>query len=431
MREKNMDENSCEKTLDDSASYAVKMVGITKRFSGVVANQDVHFNLKKGEIHALLGENGAGKTTLMNILYGIYRPDKGEIYLDGRKVEISSPSQAIKHGIGMIHQHFMLVYPHTVLENICLGTSNVSFFLPTKKIRGRILDLSRKYGLNVDLDAKIWQLSAGEQQKVEILKTLYRDVKILILDEPTSVLSPIEVHSLISTLKRMKMEGKSIVFVTHKLQEALEASDRITILRKGKVVSTVNTGETSEKELVKMMFPRERVTDLKKTVTYRGKTILEVKNLTVLGSRGAIALKNVSFQLHEGEILGIAGVSGNGQKELAEAIAGLKRPVKGEIYVLGRNVAGKDPRSIMELGVAYIPENRVRIGVIKTFCVAENLVLRNYYKKPFSNGFMLNGDAISEYANKLVSEYKIMTPSLDLPVQRLSGGNIQRLILAR
>jgi len=409
----------------------VEMRGITKRFPGVLANDHVDFEVRAGEVHALLGENGAGKTTLMNVLYGIYQPDEGEIYVRGRKVKIRSPRDAIKLGIGMVHQHFMLVSPHTVAENIALGLSTAKFFLPLREVERKISELSKKYGLRVDPKARIWQLSTGEQQRVEILKALYRGANILILDEPTSVLTPGEIKELFATLRRMAEEGRAIVFITHKLDEVMAVSDRVTVLRKGRVVATLETSKTNKRELARLMVGREVLFQLEKSPARIGGVVLEVRNLQALNDKGLLALKGVSFKVHEGEIFGIAGVAGNGQRELIEVITGLRRAVKGKVVLLGEDVTNRTPRELIDRGVCHIPEERIRTGLVPDMSVAENLILKSYRRPPFSRGPLLNYSEIRRYAEKLVSEYDVMTPSVDTPAKLLSGGNIQRLILAR
>jgi len=407
------------------------MKGIVKRFPGVVANDHVDFEARAGEIHALLGENGAGKTTLMNILYGIYRPDEGEIYVKGKRASIRSPRDAIGLGIGMVHQHFMLVYPHTVAENIVLGLSSSSFFFPAREVRERIREFSKKYGLEVDPEARIWQLSAGEQQRVEIIKALYRGADILILDEPTTMLAPGEVGELFATLRRMAGEGRTIIFITHKLDEVMAISDRVTVLRRGRVVATRNTAETDKRELTRMMVGREVLFHLERKPARKGEVVLEVEGLHALNDKGLPALKGVSFAVCEGEILGIAGVAGNGQRELVEVITGLRRAVKGRVSILGEDVTNRPPGEIAERGVAHIPEERIRMGLVPNMSVAENLILKNYRCPPCSSRLFLNLPFIGQHAEELISEYNIVTPSKETPAKLLSGGNIQRLILAR
>ena len=409
----------------------LEMKGIYKKFPGVIANDNVNLEVKGGEIHALLGENGAGKTTLMNILYGIYQPDGGEIYINGKKVNIRSPRDAIELGIGMVHQHFMLIPTHTVAENICLGFKEAPFFYPTRVIEERIHDFTDRYGLKINPKAKIWQLSAGEQQRVEIIKTLLRGASLLILDEPTSVLTPQETKELFTILKKLVEEGHSVIFITHKLEEVMEISDRVTVLRKGKVVATVRTKDTNKKELARMMVGREVIFKLEREKIERGEEVLKVKDLFVENDRGLMAIKGVSFSVHKNEIFGIAGVAGNGQRELVEAITGLRKVKRGKIEILNVDVTNSSPKRIGDIGVAHIPEERIRFGIVPNLSVYENAVLRDYYHEPFSKGLFLNHHYIKEHSKKLVKEFSIDTPSIDTPVKLLSGGNIQKLILAR
>lgn len=410
----------------------VEMKGITKRFPGVVANDHVDFEVKVGEVHALLGENGAGKTTLMNVLYGIYLPDEGEVYVRGRSVTIRSPKDAINLGIGMVHQHFTLIPSHSVAENVALGLRGGGFLLRLKEVERRIVELSGRYGLKVDPKAKVWQLSIGEQQRVEIIKALYRDVDLLILDEPTSVLTPREAEDLFAVLRRMAASGKAVVFITHKLREVFAVSDRVSILRRGKMVGTLKTSETNVDELAKMMVGREVSRLPPKTEPLKaGDVVLEVKNLRALNDKGLLALKDVSFTVYEGEVFGVAGVAGSGQKELVEVIAGLRRALTGQVLLRGRDITNLPPRRIFEAGVAYIPEDRLKVGLVPSLTVAENLILRSYYEKPFSNGFLLNLKEVFNHAKKLIEEFNIVTPSEKTPCKFLSGGNLQRLILSR
>lgn len=408
----------------------VEMRGIVKTFPGVVANDHIDFEVRAREIHALLGENGAGKTTLMNILFGIYQPDEGEIYVKGKRVEIRSPRDAMHLGIGMVHQHFMLVEKHTVAENIALGFAT-KFFFPTEEIARKIRDFSEKYGLTVDPNAYIWQLSAGEQQRVEIIKALYRGADILILDEPTSVLTPKETKELFSILKRMREEGKAIIFITHKLDEVFAISDRVTVLRKGKVIGKLKTAETNKKELARLMVGREVLFRLEREPVQKGKVVLEVIDLHALNDKGLPALKGVSFTIAEGEILGLAGVAGNGQKELVEVITGLRKAERGNVLIRGVNVTNASPRRISELGVAHIPEKRLKHGLVPNMSVAENLILKRYYKQPYCNKLFIDKKKVLKDAEKLIDEFNIMTPNPITPAKLLSGGNIQRLILAR
>ena len=410
----------------------VEMRGITKRFPGVVANDRIDFEVRAGEVHALLGENGAGKTTLMNVLYGLYQPDEGEIYIRGRRVTLRSPRDAIALGIGMVHQHFMLIPPLTVAENVVLGLpSSRGPFLDTDRAERRISELAQRYGLKVDPHAYVWQLSVGEQQRVEIIKALYRGASILILDEPTSVLTPPEVRELFSVLRRMAEEGNAVIFITHKLHEVMAVSDRVTVLRDGRVVSTVDTAGTSERQLAKMMVGREVLFQVSKRPVAKGKVALEVRDLWAMGDRGLPALKGISLSLRQGEILGIAGVAGNGQRELAEVITGLRRATKGKVLIGGKDMTNCPPAAIIGEGVAYIPEERIRRGLIMDFSVAENAILETHNSPPFTDGWFLNRREIDRYVEGLISDYGVKTPSKDAPVRHLSGGNLQRLLLAR
>jgi len=413
----------------------VLMKDIVKTFpGGVVANDHITFDLKRGEIHGLLGENGAGKTTLVNILYGLYKPDSGEIYVKGRRVKLNSPRDAIKLGIGLVPQHFKLVEVHTVVENIILGLKEYGFILRIREAEERIRELARKYGFRIDPKAKIWQLSMGERQYVEIMKALFRNADILILDEPTTVLTPQETEQLFKVLKRMKEEGKSIIFITHKLDEALTICDRITVLRKGKKIGTVTPDKVTKVDLARMMVGREvlfRISKSKMKVKAE-KPILIVENLSVLSDKGVLAVKNVSFSVYPGEILGIAGIAGSGQEELMEAIAGLRKPVKGKIIIKGRDVTYASPREIYELNVAYIPEDRIRTGSLPNLTLWENLILKHHRRKPLvKHKIILNFKEIFKFAEKRKREFEIVAPNIFVPARTLSGGNLQRLILAR
>jgi len=408
---------------------ALVMEGIVKRFSGVIANDYIDFEVRKGEIHALLGENGAGKSTLMNILYGLYRADEGKILLGGEEVNINSPKDALELGIGMVHQHFMLVNKFTVKENLALGSmSPKGLLIENAKITKRVEELTKKYGLKLDLDCEIWQLSVGEQQRVEITKALYQGADLLVLDEPTSVLTPQEVKELFMSLRRMVAEGLTIIFITHKLNEIMAISNRVTVLRKGKHIATLDTSRTSRKELAKLVLGEEFTLGLEKPSSSKSNNeILLVKNLWALDDLGIDALKGISFSLKKGEILGVVGVSGNGQKELAEVITGLRRAKNGEILLKGNNITGKTPEEISKKGVGYIPEDRMTTGLLMDFTVAENEIL----KAPLLDKLFLNRREISKYAEDAILEFDIRTPSKDTPTKHLSGGNLQKLILSR
>ncbi len=409
----------------------VLLKDITKRFPGVVANDRVTFELRPGEVHALLGENGAGKTTLMNILYGLYRPDSGEIWVKGRRADIRSPRDAIRWGIGMVHQHFKLVLPHTVAENVALGLAGTPFWAPARAVAQKIRELSQRYGLPVDPDRRVWELSAGEQQRVEILKALIRGAEVLILDEPTSVLTPQEAQELFKVLSRMKEDGHGIIFISHKLDEVLSVADRITVMRRGRVVGTVLAQETNKTELARMMVGREVVFRLTKSTCQPGEAALRVQDLYARNDRGLWALKGVSFHVCRGEILGIAGVAGNGQRELVEVLTGLRRAERGKILLLGREVTNRSPRLLSDLGCAHVPEERIRMGIVPALPVEENLILKRHHRPPFCWRGLLRPRAIRSFAHRAVEEYAILTPSLRTPAKLLSGGNIQRLILAR
>ncbi len=404
--------------------------GIRKVFPGVVANDGVDLTVRAGEIHALLGENGAGKTTLVKILYGVYTPDEGEIMLGGRPVKIGSPRDARDLGIGMVHQHFMLSEPNTVAENVALGLPEGRMLFPEEEVRRRIQDFSGVYGLKVDPEAKVWQLSAGEKQKIEILKALLARARLLILDEPTAVLTPLETQELFAALRLMAQQGKAIIFITHKLEEVLSLADRVTVLRKGRVVGNVNTSETDRRQLANLMVGMDLVPS-KKAPAKPGEVVLEVAALSVIGDRGNEACRGISFSLGTGEILGVAGVAGNGQRELVEALAGIRRVASGSVRILGRDVTNQGPRAIANLGVAYIPEDRLGMGIVPDMTVKENLVLRKYWQPEFSHGVLLLDGAVDDYAEDMIDGYEIMTPSSDTVARKLSGGNIQRLILAR
>lgn len=414
----------------DEYKCVVEMRNIVKRFPAVTANDHISVCIKQGEIHAFLGENGAGKTTLMNILYGLYAPDYGEIYLYGEKKDIRSPKKAIELGIGMVHQHFTLVPSLTVLENIILGYSN-GFILKLDKVRKKVLQLINRYKLGLDPDTPIWKLSIGQQQKVEILKILYGNARIVILDEPTSVLTPQEVRKLFIFLRQMKEEGRSIIFISHKLNEVMEISDRITVLRKGRVVGTKKTNKVTPYILAKMMVGREIVFKIGRSVDKRfGREILKIDNIWVRRDKKTYVVKGVTINVYSGEVFGIAGVSGNGQKELAGSIIGIRRVEKGKIYINGIDVTNGFSHNIVPLGVAYLPEDREEIGYFREASVRDNLVFKvryNFLKKKF----FLDYKKMDVFADKLIHDYAIDTPYRNLPAKNLSGGNRQKLVIAR
>jgi ABC-type uncharacterized transport system ATPase subunit len=415
----------------ETSSFAIRMEGITKRFPGVVANCGIDFSVQKGEVHALLGENGAGKTTLMKILSGLYQPDKGQIWIDGQRVNVRSPRDAIDLGIGMVHQHFMLVESHTVAENVILGLDTPRFALHLGRVEKDIGRLAEHYHLQVDPKARIWQLSVGEQQRVEILKALYRGARILILDEPTAVLTPQEAQGLFKTLRGMVSEGNTVVLISHKLSEVMSVADRITVLRRGEVVNTVLATQTSKEDLATMMVGREVLFRPGRRESEPGDIVLQIDGLSALNDKGLAALREVSLSVRSGEILGVAGVAGNGQRELAEAIVGLRPVTRGRIRVAGADITNSSPREVMDRGVGYIPEDRMGAGLVVNLSVAENLILKSYREPPICKGFFLDEAAISARAEDLVQTYDVMTPGIDTRTRLLSGGNLQKLILAR
>jgi len=414
-------------------SSVLELRNITKRFPGVLANDHIDFQLEKGEIHALLGENGAGKSTLMNILYGLYAPDEGQIFLDGKEVQIEGPSDAIAQGIGMVHQHFMLVPVMTVAENIMLGTEVVrnGFVLDRKTAAQRIRALSGQYGLEVDPEATVADLPVGTRQRVEIVKALYREADVLILDEPTAVLTPQEAEQLFLTISSLVEQGKSIIFITHKLKEVFQIANRITVLRNGRVVGATAPAETSEPELAAMMVGREVILTVDKGAAQLGKTVLRVEELRAMDDRWAIALDGVSLQVRAGEVLGVAGVQGNGQTELVEVLTGLRSALDGQVEINGVDVTNARPRKVIEQGVAHIPEDRHEHGMIASYPVVDNLVLCTYYQPPFARGILTDDRAREENAQALVREFDIRTPSVYTLGASLSGGNQQKMIVAR
>jgi ABC-type uncharacterized transport system ATPase subunit len=412
---------------------ALEMRGITKRFPGVVANDRIDLEIRPGEIHALLGENGAGKSTLMNILYGLVTPDEGEILLDGSPVAIAGPSDAIARGIGMVHQHFMLVPVFSVAENIVLGNETMSnpVFLDVHKAEGRIRDLARQLGFEIDPDAKVGDLSVGIQQRIEILKALYRGAKVLILDEPTAVLTPQETVEIFAVLRRLAAEGTSIVFISHKLYEVLDIADRITVIRRGRVVGQADPETATEEDLAEMMVGREVSLVVDKGPATPGDVVLRVEDLHVADDRGSEVVSGLSLEVRAGEIFGIAGVTGNGQDELVEALTGLRRSSGGIVSLAGRPITNRDPRHLSEEGLAYIPGDRQRYGLVLTYPVEDNLSLTEYYRAPFSRFGIIDERAISRRAAELIPEFDIRTPSGTVAASTLSGGNQQKLIVAR
>ena len=413
-------------------TLALEMRGISKAFPGVQACDHIDFQLEKGEIHALLGENGAGKTTLMNVLYGLYHADEGHIYLDGREVKIDEPREAIQHGIGMVHQHFMLIPVFTVGENIMLGMEVTrNGLLDRGNAAKRIRDFSHQFGLDVDPDAYIKDLPVGVQQRVEIVKALYREADILVLDEPTAVLTPQEANDLFRIMRSLAGQGKSIIFITHKLQEVLAVADRITVLRDGHVAGTTMPEEATEALLAAMMVGREVILRVEKEPPKLGDVVLKVDNLQVMDDRRYMAVDGVSLKVRAGEILGVAGVQGNGQTELVEAITGLRRVASGRIEILSSDVTNNSPREIIESGVAHVPENRQRHGLVLSYPLVDNLVLSTYYRPPFAHGLLIDSRAVDAFGRRAIAEYDVRAPSEYTLAGSLSGGNQQKLIVAR
>ena len=413
--------------------------GITKRFPGVVANDNISFTLKQGEVHAFLGENGAGKSTLMNILYGLYLPDEGEILLDGKPVRFSGPTDAIARGIGMVHQHFMLVPTLTVAENIILGNeltrggkAGKGWRLDLKTAGQRIKELSQQYGLALDPDVMVGDLTVGLQQRVEIVKAFYRNANILILDEPTAVLTPQEADELTQIMSNLTATGKSIIFISHKLREVLNVADRVTVLRGGKVVDEVqDLKAATESSLAAMMVGRSVLLRVDKKSATPGAEILSVQNLQSLDDRGAKTLNGATLRVRAGEIVGVAGVEGNGQIELVEVLTGLRPATAGVIFLENESLLGANPRHITETGVAYVPQDRQRFALVMPDGIDDNMVLNSYYRTPFSNGLTINRKAVDKFAGSLVKKFDVRTPSVETPVQKLSGGNQQKVVVAR
>ncbi|NEZ47103.1 ABC transporter ATP-binding protein [Clostridium niameyense] len=410
----------------------VEMKGITKVFPGTVANDNVNFELFKGETHVLLGENGAGKTTLMNVLYGLYQAEKGDIFIEGKKVNITSPNDAIKLGIGMVHQHFMLVNNFTVAENIILGIEpRKGLKLDINKAIKHVDEIAKKYGFSIDPKSVIEDISVGQQQKVEILKALYRGANILILDEPTAVLTPQEIDELGEIIENLKSQGKSVILITHKLKEVMKMSDRVTIIRRGKVTGTVKTSATNIDELAELMVGRKVDLNIDKKPQKLGKEILKVENIVAKDRRGVSVLKGVNLSIRAGEIVGIAGVDGNGQSEFIEVLTGLSRADGGSIKLKGEEILNKSSREIIDSGVGHIPEDRHKRGLILKYSLFENSILGIHHKKPFSKGLIMNYAEIRKHCNRLINEFDVRTPNDEVLASALSGGNQQKLIAAR
>jgi general nucleoside transport system ATP-binding protein len=415
----------------DNQAPAVEMRGIVKRFPGVLANDHADLTVGAGEVHALLGENGAGKSTLMNILAGLYRPDEGQILIHGKSVEFRSPRDAIAAGIGMVHQHFMLVESQTVAENVILGLDEPRFVLDMKRVERQIAEMSARYGLEVDPGARIWQLSVGEQQRVEILKALYHGADILVLDEPTAVLTPQESDQLYQTVARLASEGKAIIFISHKLSEVFGAAHKVTVLRGGKVIGTTTPTATTEADLACMMVGREVLFQVARSACQPGGVVLSVESVNALNDKGLPALRDVSMTICSGEILGVAGVAGNGQRELAEVITGLRKVRSGVIRLHGKDVTNSTPRQIIDHGVSHVPEDRLGMGLVGNLSITDNTILKGYRRKPLARNGFLNKPAITSFVKDLVKQFQISAPNASIPVRLLSGGNLQKVILAR
>ena len=419
--------------LEPVQAPALEMRGITKRFPGVLANDHIDLQVRPGEIHALLGENGAGKSTLMNVLYGLLAPDEGEILINGEAVQIAGPSDAIARGIGMVHQHFMLVPVFTVAENVVLGNETMAnpILLHTEIANGRIRELARVLGFSINPDAVVGELSVGLQQRIEILKALYRGAKVLILDEPTAVLTPQETVEIFAVLKRLAAEGTSIVFISHKLYEVLDIADRITVIRRGKVVGQADPKTATEEDLAAMMVGRDVSLVVDKEPAKPGEVSLDIRDLVVADDRGSVVVENCSFEVRKGEILGIAGVAGNGQAELVEALTGLRKVKSGHVTLGGVDVTEDRPREMAARGLAYIPGDRQRFGLVLPYPIEDNLVLTDYHSPPFSHFGVLDEKAIAARAAELIPQFDVRTPSSKVPAGTLSGGNQQKVIIAR
>ena len=419
-------------TTGEETTPAIEVVGVTKRFPGVVANADVSFSLQQGEIHCLLGENGAGKTTLMNIVYGLYQPDEGELRIGGAPVRFESSGDAIAAGIGMVHQHFQLVPVLTVTDNVILGQEPTNGpFVDRETARQRIVELSERYKLPVDPDARVADLSVGAQQRVELIKALYREADVLILDEPTAVLTPGEVDEFFEVVRELVAQGKSVVFITHKLREVLAIADNVTVLRGGRVVGSADPATATIEGLASLMVGRDVSFTVDKDPPQVGAVTLQATDLWVSDDRGAEMVRGVGFEVRAGEIFGIAGVEGNGQRELVEAVTGMRQPAAGDIVIDGYSIVGASPRQVHGLGVGHIPEDRNRHGLVTAFTLTENAILNRYHLAPFSQRLLLNLGAGRKLAQRLVDEYDVRTPGIEVQAGTLSGGNQQKLVVAR
>jgi general nucleoside transport system ATP-binding protein len=414
----------------------LEMLGITKTFHGIPANDDISLTIRSGEIMGLLGENGAGKTTLMNILYGLYAPDRGEIRINDRPVRIKSPLDSIRQGIGMVHQHFMLIQNHSVVENVALGYKNTPLLFPHKKLVRLIREFSSRFNFAIDPLKKIWELSAGEQQRVEITKALLNGADLLILDEPTSVLTPQESFDLFGMLAQMKSRGHSVILISHKLDEILAQCDRVTVLQKGRIVGHADSGDVDKKDLARMMIGREVIFNIARdaasdTSVSRREKILRVEGLSIVSDKGLPAVKGIGFDIHRNEIFGIAGVSGNGQRELVEAITGLRKVEAGRITIDDNDITNQSPRCIYDSGVSHVPEERIKFGIAPGLCLYDNAILKQQHLSKYRRHSFLAYRRIKHHAQELIQDFKVLAPNINVQTKNLSGGNIQKLILGR
>ena len=409
----------------------LEMVDITKSFQGVIANSNINLSIRQGEILGLLGENGAGKTTLMNILFGLYQPDSGTIRINGQDITIKSPVDSRRRGIGMVHQHFMLVQNHTVAENITLGYEKSPQLFPQRQIADQILAFCEKFNFYIDPSKMVWQLSAGEQQRVEIIQALMNGADLLILDEPTSVLTSQESKDLFKILREMKNQGHLIILISHKLDEILDLCDRVTVLQKGQIVGQTETRDVDKKDLARMMVGRDIIFQIEKEPMERSTKVLSLKNLVVRGDKDLIVVKDISFDIYRNEIFGIAGVSGNGQRELVEAITGLRRVESGQISIDETDITNQSARHIYDSGIAHVPEERIKFGIAPGLCLYDNAILKQHHKKKYASKLFLAYSKIKQHTQNLLSEFKVLAPSINVQTKNLSGGNIQKLILGR
>jgi simple sugar transport system ATP-binding protein len=409
----------------------LEMINISKSFQGVKANSDINLSVREGEILGLLGENGAGKTTLMNILYGLYQPDSGRIRINGKDITIQSPVDSRHHGIGMVHQHFMLIQNHTVAENIALGYEGAPQLFPQRKLNENILSFAKNFNFDIDPTRMVWQLSAGEQQRVEILKALMNGADLLILDEPTSVLTAQESRDLFRNFREMRDQGHMIILISHKLDEIIELCDRVTVLQKGRIVGEAETEDVDKKSLARMMIGRDIIFQIEKEPMERNEKVIGVENILVKSDKGLDVVKGVSFEIFRNEIFGIAGVSGNGQRELVEAITGLRRVESGKIVMDDTDITNETARCIHNSGIAHVPEERIKFGIAPGLCLYDNAILKQHHKRKYAHRFFLAYSKIKEHTQTLLSDFQVLAPSINVQTKNLSGGNIQKLILGR